>query len=179
MILFSLSGSLRAVSSNAATLCAAAMLAPSEMVIDQYDGVGKLPHYNPDLENSIPVEVSELRDRVNRADGLLISCPEYARGIPGSFKNALDWIVGSYAFHGKPVALFNTSPRAFAAQAALRRVLRMMGGVLVKDACITLPLLGTDLDALSISLDAAMSRSISDALERMSNVISEQNLEKN
>lgn len=53
--------------------------------------LGRLPHFNPDLEERPPPEVTELRERVGQAGGLLISCPEYVRGIPGSFKNALDW----------------------------------------------------------------------------------------
>jgi NAD(P)H-dependent FMN reductase len=63
------------------------------VVIEHYHDLGRLPHFNPDLEEGPPPEVLELRERVGQAGGLLISCPEYARGIPGSFKNALDWLV--------------------------------------------------------------------------------------
>lgn len=111
-----LSGSLRAASTNASLLLAASLLAPANTQIELYPGIGGLPHFNPDLDTSDqdnpPQIVREFRETVDRADGLLISCPEYARGIPGSFKNALDWLVGSPTFFDKPVALLNASPRA-------------------------------------------------------------------
>lgn len=97
--LLALSGSLRARSSNGALLEAAALLAPAGMRIEPFAGIGALPHFNPDLEaGALPDAVRALRERVGAADGLLISCPEYARGIPGSFKNALDWLVGGPEF---------------------------------------------------------------------------------
>jgi chromate reductase, NAD(P)H dehydrogenase (quinone) len=145
--LLALSGSLRAGSSNTVLLEAAALLAPPDLRIMPYDGIGSLPHFNPDLDGDMPPQpVRELRGKIGAADGLLISCPEYARGIPGSFKNALDWLVGSSEFPGKKVALFNASPRASEAQAALRLVLRTMSAEIVEEASITLPLLATRLD---------------------------------
>lgn len=151
--LLSLSGSLRNASSNTHALFAAALLAPPGVVVEHYDRMGDLPHFNPDLEDALPESIVELRRRVGQADGLLISCPEYARGIPGSFKNLLDWLVGSVDFPGKPVALFNTSPRASAAQAALTLVLETMSAVLVPDACITLSLLGQHTDPAAVARD--------------------------
>jgi len=100
--LLSLSGSLRSTSSNTHVLAAAASLAPSGVVVEHYTQTGELPHFNPDLEDKLPEKIVELRARVNQADGLLISCPEYARGIPGSFKNMLDWLVGSPEFADRP-----------------------------------------------------------------------------
>ncbi|WP_413991378.1 NADPH-dependent FMN reductase [Labrys okinawensis] len=144
--LLALSGSLRAGSSNTVLLEAAALLAPPDLRITLYDGIGALPHFNPDLDGDMPPEpVRELRRKIGAAAGLLISCPEYARGIPGSFKNALDWLVGSSEFPGKKVALFNASPRASEAQASLRLVLRTMSAEIVEEASITLPLLATRL----------------------------------
>ena len=57
---------------------------------------------------------------------LVIAAPEYAHGPPGALKNALDWLVASETFAGKPTALLNTSPRAFHAQASLREILSTM-----------------------------------------------------
>lgn len=129
------------------------MLVPPGVVVEHYNEIGELPHFNPDLEDNLPGRVVDLRTRVNQADGLLIACPEYARGIPGSFKNMLDWLVGSPDFLGKPVALFNTSPRASAAQAALTLVLETMSATLVPEACVTLQLLGKQTDPVAIAND--------------------------
>ena len=172
MRFLTLCGSLRAASSNSRALAAAALLAPREIVIEHYDAIGTLPHFNPDFEDALPASVVDLRERVNRAEGLLISCPEYARGIPGSFKNALDWLVGSPLFPGKPVALFNTSPRASATQDALKLVLQTMSAVLVSDACITLALLGKETSAHDIAADVENAALLKRALSAMAEHVS-------
>jgi NAD(P)H-dependent FMN reductase len=64
----------------------------------------------------------------------LISSPEYARGVAGVMKNALDWLVRSFEFPNKPVGLINTSPRATHAVAALTLTLETMSARLVRDA---------------------------------------------
>jgi chromate reductase, NAD(P)H dehydrogenase (quinone) len=166
--LLAMSGSLRAASSNAALLEAARLLAPPGVAIENYRGLGNLPHFNPDLDREpLPPAVIDLRRQIGAADGLLISCPEYARGIPGAFKNALDWLVSGFEMPGKPVALFNASPRASEAQAALRLVLRTIAARLVDDASLTLPLLAKDMDARAIAADATMAPMIIAALEVM------------
>jgi len=81
-----------------------------------------------------------LRALVRQCDGLVIAAPEYAHGVPGALKNALDWLVASDAIPGKPIALFNAAPRAFHAQAALRETLATMAARLAPEAFVTLPL---------------------------------------
>jgi chromate reductase len=163
--LLAISGSLRGTSSNTAILQAAVSLAPPGVVIEPYHDLGRLPHFNPDLEERPPPEVIELRERVGQASGLLISCPEYARGIPGSFKNALDWLVASLTFPDKPVALINTSPRASAAQAALRLVLTTMSARLVEEASITVDLLSRRLTPAQIAADATIAPALRESLQ--------------
>jgi NAD(P)H-dependent FMN reductase len=144
-------------------------LAPEGATIELFRGTGDLPHFNPDHDSeNPPLPVAAFRARVAAADGMLISCPEYARGIPGSFKNALDWLVGGTEFTQMPVALFNASPRASDAQAALRLVLETMSARLVEDASIALPLLARGLDADAIAADPAMAASIRAALRAFS-----------
>jgi chromate reductase len=163
--LLAISGSLRTVSSNTSLLRAAQMLARPPMSIEMFDGIGRLPHFNPDLDvDPLPAAVVDLRARIKAADGLLISSPEYARGVAGSMKNALDWMVSDLDFSGKPVALFNASPRATAGLAALRLTLETMAARVVGEASITLPLLSSPLDAEGIANDPALSKLIDDAL---------------
>ena len=82
---------------------------------------------------------------------MVISSPEYAHGVPGVLKNALDWVVGSGELAEKPVALINASPRATHAWASLAETLTVMSAQVVPEASITLPLQGRSLDALAIS----------------------------
>lgn len=148
-----MSGSLRAVSSNTALLEAARLVAPEGVHVVAYDGLATLPHFNPDVEEAAPLPeaVRHLRAEVEQADGLVLCSPEYAHGVPGSLKNALDWLVGGPEFYQKPVALLHASPHSVHAPAILREVIATMSGRLVEGASITLPLRGLRLDAASIA----------------------------
>lgn len=173
--LLAISGSLRAVSTNTALLQAAALLAPPGVAITLYDGIGDLPHFNPDLDvEPLPSEVVGWRANIRYADGLLISSPEYARGIPGALKNALDWLVSSDAFPEKPVAFLHASERAVASQAALRLVLETMSAKIIAAATITVPLLGKQTDAAQIAADPAIAEKIRGALAAFGDVIADQ-----
>ena len=107
----------------------------------------------------------DLKRRLAHADGLIISSPEYARGVPGSLKNALDWLVGGSEFVDKPVALLSASSRSTYAFEALRTTLTTMSGRFVAEASITVPLLGRNLDAPAIAADVELSRALREALD--------------
>jgi chromate reductase, NAD(P)H dehydrogenase (quinone) len=152
--ILAISGSLRAASLSTAALTAASKLAPPETETIFYSGLADLPAFNPDLDTGEPPSaVKILRHEIGIADGLLISSPEYARGLPGSLKNALDWLVSSSEFPEKPIAVIHTSPRSVDAIAQLRLVLTTMSARLIDEASITLPLLGKNLDPNQIVSD--------------------------
>jgi len=174
MKILAISGSLRAASHNTAVLLAAKRLAPAGVVVELFDGIGKLPFFNSDLETEhLPEEVAAFRTAIGAANGLLISSPEYARGVSGLMKNALDWLVGSQEFPGKPVALINTSPRATDALAALTLTLETMSSVIVRDASITLPLLGTANDAESIAANPELAEPLRHAIAKFVSAIAD------
>lgn len=163
--ILAIAGSLRAASLNTALLRAIATLAPAPFDIRIYPGLGQLPLFNPDLDaDSLPA-VTGLRDAIIAADVLMLASPEYAHGVSGPMKNALDWMVGNESFIDKPLVLLNASPRATHAQAALRETVRTMSARLIDDACISLPLLGSGLDAEGIAADPALRRAILDMLQ--------------
>jgi chromate reductase len=166
MKIIAISGSLRATSLNTAVLHAARRLAPDGVEIELFEGIGRLPFFNSDLEGErLPEEVASFRTTIGAADGLLISSPEYARGVAGVMKNALDWLVGSHQFPNKPVALINTSSRASHALASLTLTLETMSARLVNETSLTLPLLGTVNDADSIAANAGLAEPLRDALD--------------
>ncbi len=82
------------------------------MILSIFEGLDELPHFNPDLESKELPVVTRFREAIKAADGLILSSPEYAHGVPGSLKNALDWLVGGSEMVGKPVALFDASTRS-------------------------------------------------------------------
>ena len=133
MMILAIAGSLRATSSNAALVRTAARALPDGATLQVYDDVGALPHFSPDLDfDPPPAEVATLRAAVGAADGLLITSPEYAHGMPGSLKNALDWLVSALEPIHKPVLLISASPSgAVHAHDQLSEVLRTMSMRLV------------------------------------------------
>jgi NAD(P)H-dependent FMN reductase len=172
MQLLTISGSLRAMSSNASVLDALPLLAPEGLVLRRYAGVASLPHFNPDLEIAeVPAVATTLRQEVGRADGLILSSPEYAHGIAGSFKNALDWLVGSLEFPGKPVAVINAAPRAHHAEAQLLEILRTMSARVEESWLLTLPVQGSRLDAAGIAAMPAFAEPLRDLLRRFADGI--------
>ena len=145
-----LCGSLRASSTNRALLEAARLLAPQGIRVTVVDG-SVAPHFNPDLEAAaLPRKAARWRKLAADADGLILSSPEYAAGIPGALKNSLDWLVGDPQFYRKPTAVFSASDRSLGAQEALRLVLSTMSAEVVEPACITIPLLGRQVSALEL-----------------------------
>lgn len=114
-----LAGSLRRDSFNAALLRQAAAAATPGSRIDIH-AIQGVPLYDGDLEagQGIPEAVARLKEAVAQADGLLLATPEYNNGIPGVFKNVIDWMSRPSrdiprVFGGKPVALIGASPGPF------------------------------------------------------------------
>ena len=149
MRVVAISGSLRAGSMNARVLHAAAVVAPPRMEVLVYERLGELPHFNPDLDfegATAPPAVAELRALLEGAGGLLISTPEYAHGIPGTLKNALDWLVSTDVLGGKPIVLLNASASGGGfALASLTETLRTMGADVLTQASLLTPFLGKKL----------------------------------
>ena len=167
MIILAISGSLRAASSSSAIIRAATLIAPPGVAVSIYDQLDELPHFNPDLDREgdvPPPSVAELRRRVGEADALLISTPEYAHGIPGTLKNALDWLVSSSEFPGIPVALVNPSPHSFHAHESLAEIVRTMSADLPPDASVRIPVPRRSMTAEEIAADPVISLALRDVL---------------
>ena len=174
MRILALSGSLRAASLNSALLRTAAALAPSTIEVSVSSLVGQLPLFNPDLEALAPLPgpVQALHAELAAADALLIASPEYAHGVTGAVKNALDWLVGFEAFVDKPVAVINASPRAHHADAALRETLKTMSARIIESASISIPLLGSGLrDSASMAAAPAVAQALRDMLAQLQRVV--------
>ncbi|RJQ84442.1 NADPH-dependent FMN reductase [Amycolatopsis panacis] len=136
-----ISGSLRAGSVNGAVLGTAAGFSEARI----YRGLADLPHFNPDDDRDpLPAEVAALRLLLGAAEAVLFCTPEYAGGLPGSFKNLLDWTIGGGELDGKPVAWINASSVAAPtggadAHASLRKTLGYAGARIIDEACVRIP----------------------------------------
>jgi chromate reductase, NAD(P)H dehydrogenase (quinone) len=175
--ILAVSGSLRRASVNSAVLHAASVLAPATIVVSICDALADIPLFNPDIEASNPPAVLRLRSQLKSADGLMIASPEYAHGVAGVIKNALDWIVGSGELEAKPIALLNTSIRAVHAYAALEETLKTMGGRIVPEASLKVPLPSNTIDQAGILASAELKGWIQDSITALELAIkSAQNL---
>jgi NAD(P)H-dependent FMN reductase len=160
-----ISGSLRTASSNSALVHALTTLAAEMAHVSVYRGLGELPPFNPDHDgDEPPVSVLEFRAALHACDAVVISSPEYAHGVPGVLKNALDWIVGSGELIDKPVALINGSLQATHAHASLKETLTVMSARVIRQASITVSLAGGKRDAGAIIADSELSAALKSAM---------------
>ncbi len=186
MKLAAISGSLRADSSNSALVRGLAPLAPFGMEIVVFEGVGDLPHYSPEIDTDTPPgPVRQWRDLLRGCDAALFCTPEYAHGMPGSLKNALDWLVSSGEFDGgKPCGALSASPSFQGGDKALvwlRQILAVLGASVPPEASFAIPFVRTKIDtqghiadpAVADALRAAL-QSLADAAEQRGPSIQEQ-----
>jgi chromate reductase len=122
--IFTIPGSLRAGSSNHIILKFLRTISPVDIGFTIYEHLSLIPPFDPGLDNDDPpASVTHLRNAVTAADAVIICTPEYAFGVPGQLKNALDWLVSSSTLVNKPVALITASSSGEYAHPALLRTL--------------------------------------------------------
>jgi chromate reductase len=145
--ILAVSGSLRRELINSAVLRAAARAAaPDGIRVAIADDVRKLPLFDPDLETEPLGSVLRFRNACEEAAGVLLAVPEYTFGIPGAFKNALDWLVRSGSLYRKPVTVLKASPPGRGAHVRETLALALMAhGADVVHRSV--PVSGRDLDA--------------------------------
>ncbi|MFJ6793453.1 NADPH-dependent FMN reductase [Streptomyces sp. NPDC091268] len=166
-VILLLSGSLRAGSSNESVLRTAQAVAPPGVRTVRYEGLARLPHFNPDHDTDpLPEPVAALRAAIAGAAAVLICTPEYAGTLPGSFKNLLDWTVGGTEICDKPAAWINAAGagRGGGAEATLRTVLGYTGAAVVDSACVRIPVDRGMLDEDGVITDAQARDSLGRAL---------------
>lgn len=161
-----LNGSTRARSTNGLFIEAILRMAGDQAGFDQTTSIAALPHFNPDLDvDPAPAEVAAFRARLQAADGLLICTPEYAMGVPGSLKNALDWTVSSADLRLKPIMLVTASLSGEKAQASLLGTLTVLEGVVAPETTVLIPFARTKVDAAAHITDAGTAEALQRAME--------------
>ena len=167
-----ISGSLREGSTNSAVLRTLARFAPTSVEATLYSGLAALPAFNPDRDDDhLPAVVADLRAAIRASHGLVFSTPEYAGGLPGAFKNLLDWTVGDDrpgSIYEKPVAWVNVAARgAPNAHESLRRVLGYVQASIVQPACLAVPVTGAMVNEEGFVADGAVARRLTNSVERL------------
>jgi chromate reductase, NAD(P)H dehydrogenase (quinone) len=172
--IFTISGSLRTGSSNHAILRFFEKMAPSGLEYIIYDGLARLPHFDPDIDNNpLPAEISALRKQLAEADGIIICTPEYAYGAPGSLKNALDWTVSSGSLVDKPLALITASTGGENAHAALVLILGALSANVLKEATLLISFIRSKMDKDGNIIDMETAQSLTKVFDRLLNAINQ------
>ncbi len=134
--IIAISGSLKVTSSNTYVLKALEQSAGANVRYSIYTGIDTFPFFKPEIEAGTDT-VNQFRSLLKVADGVIISTPEYAFGVPGVLKNALDWLVSSGELNEKPVVAISASPLSSGGDKAMASLL------------LTLKALGTKMDEQS------------------------------
>ncbi|QHV94226.1 NADPH-dependent FMN reductase [Spirosoma endbachense] len=170
MKILAISGSLRLNSTNTKLLRAIVQLAPTDVEINLYDKLGAIPPFNLDLDNENALAaVADFRSELQAADAIVVCSPEYAHGVSGVLKNALDWIVSSGEFMNKPVGIINASPRSLYAHNALIETLTVMMAIIIPEASPAVPVAGRSLDEAGILADQELATSLLNAIDALVN----------
>jgi NAD(P)H-dependent FMN reductase len=128
--ILAVSGSLQSKSSNLHLLQVAAAAAPPGVEVVIFDRLRDLPHFDPDLETTGELEpVHAWRKALAESDAVLIACPEYGHSLPGSLKNAIDWVIGSGELERKVVAITAAVPHADRGRRGLAALRDTLGAV--------------------------------------------------
>ncbi len=106
--ILAISGSLQSTSANTSILKVVSKMSPEHVTVKLAEGLDALPHFNPEINEEF-TSVTNFRQQIKEADGVIICTPEYAFGVPGVLKNALDWLVSSGELNEKPVVAISAS----------------------------------------------------------------------
>jgi len=163
-----MSGSTRAASTNTAFAHTAAAHAPEGSTVTAWTALTELPHFDPDLDRDpLPAPVAGLRDLLAGADAVVLCTPEYAGALPGAFKNALAWTVGSTVLSDKPVAWIKVAAdarRGDGAHAELATVLGYVQARVLPQACTHVPIDRTAVDADGLIADETTVHAVTGAI---------------
>jgi NAD(P)H-dependent FMN reductase len=148
----------RTASTNTALLQAIATYC-ADLARFAFARIDDLPIFNADLEGDrTPAVVEQFAKSIGDADGLLFAVPEYAHGMPGGLKNALDWLVSRSEFPDKPMMMVHASTRGSHARVALAEVLRTMSARLISEDGLSLHLMGKTDEELAALLASEETR---------------------
>jgi chromate reductase len=174
--ILTISGSLRKDSSNHKVINKLSSLIPQEVEFIIYNDLDKLPHF--DGEENYPI-INEWRQQLRDADGVLICTPEYAFGVPGSLKNALDWTVSSGDLYEKPVALITASSSGDKGHASLLQTLTALSAKMNDQTKLLVPLIRSKFDTNGDLTDATTLASLKNVVVELVSIIKQERKKEN
>lgn len=159
-------GSTRRESVNLHLLQAIAQMFEGKAIVDIYRDLDGLPHFNQDLDTDpAPAPVESLRSKMLLADGILICTPEYVFSLPGSLKNAMEWMVSTTILTDKPVALITASSSGHRAHEALQLLMSTIGSRIIEGASLVVSAPKNKISPDSVITDATTKAEVKQLME--------------
>jgi chromate reductase, NAD(P)H dehydrogenase (quinone) len=163
-----ISGSTRVNSSNSVLINAIAFLFAQEVDIILSPGIDTLPHFSTDYkEDDIPEAVAQFRKAIEEADSVLICTPEYAHGVPGSLKNAIDWTVGTNEFSNKTTCLITASTNGQYGHKALLETLQVLEAKNIDELQMIVPFIQTKVNNEAGIIDKQLKADIEKLISKL------------
>jgi NAD(P)H-dependent FMN reductase len=159
MYVLAIVGSVARKSANSRLVHAMAA-ADGPVDVQVWEALDQLPYFRPDADEDLAV--NRLRQAVAAADAVWVATPEYAGGMPGALKNALDWLVGSGELYGKRMVVVCAAPseqRGGNARRWVEEVARMQGAVVLDSFSVALPPGTSDL-IVGVLAERAVARAV-------------------
>jgi chromate reductase len=171
--ILAISGSTRKNSTNHHLIKAITEITRGRLVILPYEQISVLPHFNPDLSEEAGTEVNNFRDLIRQSDAILICTPEYAHGVPGSLKNAIDWTVGTSDFSGKIVMLMTASSAGKFGHLSLLETLRVIEAIVPPDLQLLIPFAKTKIHENGSITDSQTMAEVKASLNTLCDMLTE------
>jgi NAD(P)H-dependent FMN reductase len=169
LTIIAISGSLKSTSSNTNILRALFKFKTESFDFILFDGLDQLPHFNPENEEGTKA-VTNFKELLKQADGIIISTPEYAFGVPGTLKNALDWTVSSGELNEKPVIAISASPLYEGGSKAMTSLLLTLGALgtkMTEKSHLSIPNINKKINALAEILDPQLQEDLETILNHL------------
>jgi len=170
--ILAISGSTRSESTNLYLIKAIIHLTNGIFEINLFKDLTKIPHFNPDLDHEkSPQEVIAFRNELKQADGILICTPEYAMGVPGTLKNAIDWTVSSCEFSHKPTALITASSVGEKGHASLVETLKIIEAKITEETQLLISFAKTKINNENKIIDPITANQIKNLIHAFNQLI--------
>ena len=172
--IIAISGSTRLHSTNHSLIKAISELYAQQLDVTIFNGLSELPHFNPDNDTSkIGGRVAEFKQQLKHSDGIIICTPEYAHGVPGTLKNAIDWTVSSCEFSHKPTLLITASTDGRYGHKALLETLKVIEAKNIDQLQLLIPFAKTKINSDNKIIDSKTLEEVKEIINRFIETIDE------
>ncbi|WP_298487044.1 NADPH-dependent FMN reductase [uncultured Maribacter sp.] len=148
-------GSASSNSANLSLLKIIAELGQPYFELEIIDDLTQLPHFKTELtDKNTPEKIVEFRNKIEKADGIIICTPEYVFSIPSGLKNMVEWCVSTTVFSDKPVGLITASASGLKGHEELKLIMETIQTNFTEETTLLIQGIKGKIDEEGKTLDA-------------------------